>query len=309
MKKISIILVAILIFIITFSILFNPEAFFSNIISTLNLWLYKVYPSIFTFYAVSSLLLNTNILNKLTYYFRFIFKRFKFTNQNNLNLFILSIFIGNPSTSGLIIQEIKNNNISIDNGNNLLKYSSFQNPLFIISFLFPISIKYALYIIFVHILSNIIIVFFQNRKNKYTIIKNSRLKFSIKEILESINNIIYILLIISSMMVLANIIIFSITTIINFLNLNNFYISLLLTQFEITQGMNYLLNLKINNLIILILVCFTVAFNGLSIHLQVFNIISKYNLKYKNFFLYRIIQGLLSIILFIILIIIEKSLF
>lgn len=309
MKKISIILVAILIFIITFSILLNPEAFFSNIISTLNLWLYKVYPSIFTFYAVSSLLLNTNILNKLTYYFRFIFKRFKFTNQNNLNLFILSIFIGNPSTSGLIIQEIKNNNISIDNGNNLLKYSSFQNPLFIISFLFPISIKYALYIIFVHILSNIIIVFFQNRKNKYTIIKNSRLKFSIKEILESINNIIYILLIISSMMVLANIIIFSITTIINFLNLNNFYISLLLTQFEITQGMNYLLNLKINNLIILILVCFTVAFNGLSIHLQVFNIISKYNLKYKNFFLYRIIQGLLSIILFIILIIIEKSLF
>ena len=224
-------------------------------------------------------------------------------------MFYLIYIYRQSSTNGLIIQEIKNNNISIDNGNNLLKYSSFQNPLFIISFLFPISIKYALYIIFVHILSNIIIVFFQNRKNKYTIIKNSRLKFSIKEILESINNIIYILLIISSMMVLANIIIFSITTIINFLNLNNFYISLLLTQFEITQGMNYLLNLKINNLIILILVCFTVAFNGLSIHLQVFNIISKYNLKYKNFFLYRIIQGLLSIILFIILIIIEKSLF
>lgn len=308
MKKLLYILISFLVIIITFSILINPEAFFLNIITTLKLWLYKVYPSIFTFYTISALLLNTNILNKFIYYTRYIFKRLRFEDQKSLNIFILSIFIGNPSTSGLLVEQIDNNELSISSANNLLKYSSFQNPLFIIAFLFPYSIKYALFIIFVHIISNIIISIYQNKKNDYTKINNIDLKFSLKQILNSINNVVYLLLLISSIMVFSSIIIFSLTTIINFLNLNNIYISLLLSQLEITQGMNYILNLKLDKLIIYILVCFTVAFNGLSIHLQVYNIISKYNLKYKNFFFYRICQGVLSIILFILLILIEKSL-
>ena len=164
-------------------------------------------------------------------------------------------------------------------------------------------------IIFVHILSNLIITLVTNRKNDHTIIENTSLKFQLKDILKSINNVIYLLLIISSMMVFANIIIFSLHTVINYLGFNNLYIGLILSQFEISRGLKFILELDLNKIIVYLLVCFTVAFNGLSIHLQVYNIISKYNLKYKLFFFYRIVQGFISICLFIVFIFIEKSLF
>lgn len=309
MKKLVFVLIIFLVLIISFSVLIETEKFFLNIISTLNLWLFKVYPSVFTFYCISSLLLNTNILNKFIYYTRFFFKKLRFQDQRTLNLFILSIFTGNPSSSGLIVESIEKSELTINNANKLLKCSSFQNPLFILGFLFPYSIKYAFVIIFVHILSNLIITLVTNRKKDHTIIENASLKFQLKDILKSINNVIYLLLIISSMMVFANIIIFSMHTVINYLGFNNLYIGLILSQFEISRGLKFILELDLDKIIVYLLVCFTVAFNGLSIHLQVYNIISKYNLKYKLFFFYRIVQGFISICLFIVFIFIEKSLF
>lgn len=308
MKKLLYLLILFLISLIVFSILIDPEAFFLNITSTLSLWLFKVYPSVFTFYTISSLLLNTNILNKIIYYTRFIFKKLRFSNQNTLNIFILSIFTGNPSSSGLIVEAIEKNELTVTNANNLLKCSSFQNPIFILAFLFPYSLKYALIVIFVHVLSNIIITLFLNRKNDYTKIQNIGLKFDLKDILKSINNVIYLLLIISSMMVFSNIIIFSISTAIDYLNFNNIFTILILSQAEISRGMTSIISLNLDKIVFYLIVSFTVAFNGLSIHLQVYNIISKYNLKYKNFFNYRIIQGLISMFLLILFFIIEKSL-
>lgn len=308
MKKLLYLLILFLISLIVFSILIDPEAFFLNITSTLSLWLFKVYPSVFTFYTISSLLLNTNILNKIIYYTRFIFKKLRFSNQNTLNIFILSIFTGNPSSSGLIVEAIEKNELTVTNANNLLKCSSFQNPIFILAFLFPYSLKYALIVIFVHVLSNIIITLFLNRKNDYTKIQNIGLKFDLKDILKSINNVIYLLLIISSMMVFSNIIIFSISTAIDYLNFNNIFTILILSQAEISRGMTSIISLNLDKIVFYLIVSFTVAFNGLSIHLQVYNIISKYNLKYKNFFSYRIIQGLISMFLLILFFIIEKSL-
>lgn len=308
MKKLFYLLILFLISLIIFSILINPEAFFLNITSTLSLWLFKVYPSVFTFYTISSLLLNTNILNKIIYYTRFFFKRLKFNNQKTLNIFVLSIFTGNPSSSGLIVEAIEKNELTVTNANNLLKCSSFQNPIFILAFLFPYSLKYALIVIFVHILSNLIITIYLNRRNNYTEIQNIGLKFNLKDILKSINNVIYILLIISSMMVFSNIIIFSISTTLDYLDLNSLFTILILSQAEISRGMSSILSLNLDKNIFYLIVAFTAAFNGLSIHLQVYNIISKYNLNYKNFFSYRIIQGLISIFLLIIFFIIEKSL-
>src|SRR5690554_4727074 len=172
MRKLIYPLIVFLVIIIAFSILTNTEAFFLNITSTLNLWLFKVYPSVFTFYTISALLLNTNLFNKFIYYTRFFFKKLRFNNQKTLNIFLLSMFTGNPSSSGLIVEGIENNNLSINDANNLLKFSSFSNPLFILAFLFPYSIKYAAIVIFVHIASNILIAVFINRKNENTNIQN-----------------------------------------------------------------------------------------------------------------------------------------
>lgn len=308
MRKLIYPLIVFLVIIIAFSILTNTEAFFQNITSTLNLWLTKVYPSVFTFYTISSILLNTNLFNKFIYYTKIFFKKLRFKDQISLNLFLLSIFIGNPSSSGLIIESIDKNAITINDGNNLLKVSSFSNPLFILAFLFPYSIKYAVIIIFVHIASNIIIAYLMNRNNNHTEIENISLRFSLREIINSINNVIHILLIVSTMMVFSNIIIFSLETTLNFLKINNLFTLLLLSQLEISRGLSTILSLNIESLFIYLLVCFTISFNGFSIHLQVINIISKYSLSYSKFLIFRIIQCILASSLFLIFAIIEKSL-
>jgi len=308
MRKLIYPLIVFLVIIIVFSILTNTEAFFQNITSTLNLWLTKVYPSVFTFYTISSILLNTNLFNKFIYYTKFFFKKLRFKDQISLNLFLLSIFIGNPSSSGLIIESIDKNAITINDGNNLLKVSSFSNPLFILAFLFPYSIKYAVIIIFVHIASNIIIAYLMNRNNNHTEIENISLRFSLREIINSINNVIHILLIVSTMMVFSNIIIFSLETTLNFLKINNLFTLLLLSQLEISRGLSTILSLNIESLFIYLLVCFTISFNGFSIHLQVINIISKYSLSYSKFLIFRIIQCILASSLFLIFALIEKSL-
>lgn len=308
MRKLIYPLIVFLVIIIAFSILTNTEAFFQNITSTLNLWLTKVYPSVFTFYTISSILLNTNLFNKFIYYTKFFFKKLRFKDQISLNLFLLSIFIGNPSSSGLIIESIDKNAITINDGNNLLKVSSFSNPLFILAFLFPYSIKYAVIIIFVHIASNIIIAYLMNRNNNHTEIENISLRFSLREIINSINNVIHILLIVSTMMVFSNIIIFSLETTLNFLKINNLFTLLLLSQLEISRGLSTILSLNIESLFIYLLVCFTISFNGFSIHLQVINIISKYSLSYSKFLIFRIIQCILASSLFLIFTLIEKSL-
>src|SRR5690554_305391 len=308
MRKLIYPLIVFLVIIIAFSILTNTEAFFQNITSTLNLWLTKVYPSVFTFYTISSILLNTNLFNKFIYYTKFFFKKLRFKDQISLNLFLLSIFIGNPSSSGLIIESIDKNAITINDGNNLLKVSSFSNPLFILAFLFPYSIKYAVIIIFVHIASNTIIAYLMNRNNNHTEIENISLRFSLREIINSINNVIHILLIVSTMMVFSNIIIFSLETTLNFLKINNLFTLLLLSQLEISRGLSTILSLNIESLFIYLLVCFTISFNGFSIHLQVINIISKYSLSYSKFLIFRIIQCILASSLFLIFTLIEKSL-
>ena len=308
MRKLIYPLIVFLVIIIAFSILTNTEAFFQNITSTLNLWLTKVYPSVFTFYTISSILLNTNLFNKFIYYTKIFFKKLRFKDQISLNLFLLSIFIGNPSSSGLIIESIDKNAITINDGNNLLKVSSFSNPLFILAFLFPYSIKYAVIIIFVHIASNIIIAYLMNRNNNHTEIENISLRFSLREIINSINNVIHILLIVSTMMVFSNIIIFSLETTLNFLKINNLFTLLLLSQLEISRGLSTILSLNIESLFIYLLVCFTISFNGFSIHLQVINIISKYSLSYSKFLIFRIIQCILASSLFLIFTLIEKSL-
>lgn len=297
MKKIIYLIILLLVIIITYSVVIDTDNFFLNIINTLNLFLKKVYPSIFTFYIISSLLINTNILNKFIYIFRSFFKRLKFSNQLSLNIFLTSIFTGNPGSSSLIIENISKNNLSISEGEYLIKVASFFNPLFIFAFLNTFNIKYALIIIFVHIASNFVIALYLNRNSEYTEITNTSLKFSFKDLIFSINYVVQVLLIVSAMMVFANIIIFSINTVLNLFDISSFSIDLILTQFEISTGLNTIIGYNLHPFLKLLLICFTVSFNGLCIHIQVANIISMHNLKFKNFFIYRLIQSLISCIL------------
>ena len=302
MKKFLYIFIIALISIITFSIIVNPRDFFNNVIITLEIWLYKVYPSIFTFYIMASLLINTKLINKFIYLFRSLLKKLKFSNEHSLYLFFLSIFTSNPSSSSLICDAYEKGKISKNEANDLLKYASFLGPLFILSYVLGFNIKYAVIVILVHVLSNFLICLYTNRKNKKTEIRNSSLEFSLDQFLFSINKAISLLLMISGVMVFAGIFRHSIVTTLNFFHIKHLIIDLTLANIEISLGLNTALTLGFSDHLTLLIMSMLCGFGGLSVHMQVLNVISKYKLSYKTYFTHRLIQSILSGILFLIFI-------
>ena len=64
---------------------------------------------------------------------------------------------------------------------------------------------------------------------------------------------------------------------------------------EITQGLNYLSLLNISLKTKKLLTLAILQFQGLSIHMQISAILSKYNINYKYFYLSRIILIILSL--------------
>lgn len=283
--------------IVAYSLLMDPADFFGNIISTLEIWLYKVYPPIFTFYILASLLINTNIVNKILYFLRPAFRFFRFRNEHALHLFIVSVFIGNPSSASLICESLDHQRISIDDAHDLLKYSSFLNPLFILSFMLAFIPGYTTPVILAHIVSNFLIMLCVNRKNKKTEISNASVCFHPEALLKSVNNVIYLLLMISGVMVLCSIIRYGLLSVMNSLSGNSSFIQILLANIEVSVGLSSLIQLHLPEFLTVILICFVASFGGFSIHMQVMNVIGRYHLLYRSFFLYRFIQGCLSVLL------------
>lgn len=299
MKRLIILFIILFITIITFSLFISYQNFFKNIIETLNIWLYKVYPSIFTFYILASLLINTNLLNKLIYLFKPVLKRLKFPNDKSLNIFIISIFTGNPSSSLLISESLDKGEISINDAHNLLKCSSFLNPIFIYSFLIIYQIKYIYLIIIIHLFSNFIIARLINRSNNNTIINNTNIFFSIDNLVSSINNIVHLLLLISGIMVFANIFNYSLNCCLNYFKFNHILFKFLLANIEVAGGLHSIINLHLSEGLSLALITFVCAFGGFSIHLQVLSVIRKHHLSYRIFFQYRLVQAIIGVVLFL----------
>ena len=301
MKKIIIFFIILFITIITFSLFISYQNFFKNIIETLNIWLYKVYPSIFAFYILGSLLINTNILNKIIYLLQPLLKRLKFSSEKTLNIFIISIFIGNPSSSLLISESLDKGEITNNDAHNLLKCSSFLNPLFMYSFLIKFHIQYIYLIIIIHLLSNFIIARLINRNNSNTIINNTNVFFSLDSLLGSINSIVQLLLLISGIMVFANIFKYSLNCCLNYFQINHLFLKFLTANIEIAGGLHSIINLHLSEGLSLSLISFICAFGGFSIHLQVISVIRKHHLSYRIFFQYRLIQAVIGIILFLLI--------
>lgn len=297
MKTVGFLLLLFLVGIIAYSFLSNPTAFFANITKTLEIWLYKVYPSIFTFYMLSSLLINTRIINKLIYYLRPFFQFLKFKNENALHLFILSIFVGNPTSASLICEALNKDAINQEDGNILLKCASFLNPFFIISFLSVYDMKYALLVIIAHVGSNFLITLALNHHNERTIIHNQALKFSLNDFLQAINKVIALLLMISGIMVFCNILKYSITLVLDSLGWYNTFLAVILANLEVAVGLNSIIRMEMELFPTLLLAAFLCSFGGVSIHLQVVNTIGGEKLRYSAFFKYRLLQAILSVLL------------
>ena len=262
-----------------------------------DIWKNNIFPSIFPFFIISSLLINygfldiSKIIDPLMYLFGI---------DNNISfVFIMSILSGFPSSSKYIKDLVSKNIINEEVASKALLFTHFSNPLFILGTItiFFNSKEIAIFILIIHYLSNIFVgILFKNFNNSYNKsinIKNETLDIG-SVLTSAIKEAISTLLLILGSISVCSIIL---TIIKSTFNINEINTALISGIIEITQGLKYI---SVLNISIKLKTCISIAFlsfGGLSIHIQVMSILNDTKIKYRFYLIGRIIHSIISFIL------------
>lgn len=296
MNKLKNIFTIILLLIIIYLLFKYNTILNSSVITAVNLWITKVFPSLFIMFIINDIIINTNLLKNITKHIDPIFNKIFNTTGNSSEVFLLSVFSGTPSSAFIIKEMIENKKITIDSANKLISFTYFSNPLFLYNILNVSFNKHITFkIILVHYLSNLFIgLFFKKNIDKtnnfYTTSNNLNKNIFLllpNSIKKSINTLLMILGTITFYMIITNIII----NIFTFPPIINILIKGIL---EITQSLNILNSLNTCSIIKEITALAIISFGGLSIHTQVISLINDTKISYKNFFIGRILHVLIS---------------
>ena len=277
----------------------NNKEVANLIIEAVNLFLKKVFVSLFPMFILNDILINLNI----PYYFYLLFNKlflkvFK-TRGIGAYVFIMSLISGTPSNAYILKELVELEKISLEEANHFLTFTYFSNPLFLSVMLSTIfNTRVVLKIILCHYIANIIIgILIRNKAPKIANNKNilkTNWKITLtKSINKSITTLLMILGTISFYMLL--------TFIITSLLPNNCLIKTIISGFlEITNGLNTMASLNILSQIKEIIASAIISFGGLSIHTQIKAILEDTNMNYSYFLKGRIMQSIISVILIMI---------
>ena len=270
------------------------------ILNATNLFLKKVFVSLFPMFIINDILIHINI----PYYFYQIFNRLflKIFHTSGLGayVFIMSLISGTPSNAYILKELVNDHKLSTEEANHFLTFTYFSNPLFLTMMLTSIfTPKTTLKIIFIHYLSNIIIGILLRKKapkiTTQTFKPENKKNGNI--LINSINKSISTLL-----MILGTVTFYMIVTyIIAFPFKENILLKTLTSGFlEITNGLNNLIHLNIYTKIKEIIAIAIISFGGLSIHTQIKAILEDTKINYQYFLKGRILHTLIGIILILI---------
>ena len=255
-----------------------------------KLFLEKLFPASFLFFTFSSLLIEYNIIEKIS-------KTLKI-NGANFYVVAMSLISGFPSGSKYTKDLLEKNLITEKSANYLIKFTHFPNPIFIlgpVSLLFP-NKTYALKILVCIIIANFIIAITTYQKEKSTLPLQRKENISFAKILPKavISSIKTIIIIYGT-----SVFFYLIITIINH------YIKLPIKEyilmngfFDLTNG-TFLTSLITNPTTRALYIIFFFCFGGISVHMQTKSIIADTKIKYKNFLIARIFQTIIASILFL----------
>lgn len=300
MNKLKSIFTFILLFIIVYILFKYNLIITSSTYEALNIFIKKVFPSLFITFIINNIIISTNILKYINIIINPIFNKIFKTTMNSGSAFLLSIFSGTPGNILIINELLDNNKITLNDANKLLRFTYFSNPLFLynilsISFNKHITIK----IIIIHYITNIFIGLFNKKdtNNNLNTIENNKIIFNLNiiptSIKKSLNATLNILGTICFYLIITNILI-------NIFNPTELIKVLLKGTLEITQGLNTINTLNNISIIKEIIALSIISFGGLSIHTQVLSEINSKNnnLEYKYFLKGRILHVILSTIIY-----------
>ena len=268
-------------------IVINYKTINFSIINSSNIFFYKIFPSLFVMLLISNILTEINLVNYINIPFKYINKKLFKINSNTSYIFLISILTGTPGNCLTIKNLYENNSITKNDIQKIILFTHFINPFFIIN-----NIKYkTILVLLSHYLSNIIIGIIY--RNKYKNIDSNYIKSNNKKIsnilFDSIDKSIH-----TSIFILGTIITFNIIS-------SSFNSKLLNSLLEFSIGINYINSLNISYKVKTILCGGLLSFGGICIHIQVYGILNKINIKYIPYLISRIIHSIITCLIIFIL--------
>ena len=278
-----------------------PNIMINSSINALLIFREKLFPSIFPFFVLSFLFINMGyplILNK---YFKNITRKIFHLSENTTFILLMSIISGFPSGAKYIVKDYNNNYITKEEGNQLLLFTHFANPLFVLGTcgILLNSKRLAYKILICQLLANIILGILVRPKN-ITITKKKEVVFSTPSLIsilpDAINEAMEVLI-----FMLGSITIFQFFTncFLLFTNESVFFKTIFTGIMDLTSGINLVPTLSTSIELKALLMLIFITFGSLSVHLQVINAIKNTNLSYTNFFIGRILESIIAIIIFL----------
>lgn len=292
-----------LLFIFVF-ILTNSNMIKENIIIALELWEKSLIPTIFPFLLISNLLINYGFVDFISALFGGIVSKIYNVSKEASFAVIMSLFTGFPTGSKYVKDLYENKIIALEEANSLISFTSFANPIFVISFIGETllnSKKTGITILVTHYITGLLVgILFKNKVSQGK--SNQRIENKNKSFINVLTNTIK-----SSFNILVNmlgiiIFFFIISTILNKYIQQNLISIILNGIIEMTTGITFISAKKLKRKLKVALIGAFLSFNGLSIHFQTKSIIDGTPIKYRNYCIARIIQSLLCFIILYIII-------
>ena len=302
-KYVNYFIITILFFFI-FEILTNSTSIISTISFSMEIWKNNIFPTLFPFFILSDLLINYGFIEIVSKYFSPLMKLFKIKSECAF-IFVLSIFSGFPSNSKYTKELYDKGIINEYEATKVLLFTHFSNPLFILGTLtLFLNKRLALIILICHYLGNIIVgIIFRNYhpsinsnkiNNKVELNNKSFIEILTNSIVKTIDTLLLLLGIITTFLIITTII----DSNLNFPDIIQYILNGII---EMTQGLKYVSMLNININLKAVISTFFLSFGGICIHVQVKSILKGTNIKYLPYLFARIIHGVVSSLLVLII--------
>lgn len=300
MKKYSDQIIIIITFIILILIFLNKSLISSTVITSFYIWFNTLVPSMFPMFVTSNILISYNFINYIPKHLTTLLMKIFNVSKEAVLVILISLISGFPSNALAIKTSYEMKLITKEEAEHLLLICHFANPLFVLETIGVFYLKnntYGIIILLSHILSSIIIGITLRHKNNPT--KNNYITkttscqsfgtiFSLS-IKKSVNTLLMISGTVSSFLIISTLICY-------IFKLNNIESMIIKGIFEMTMGLNSLSLLNIKDIYKVIISTMILSFGGLSIHMQVISILDN-KINYHNYFIGRIYQVIISIII------------
>ena len=261
-----------------------------------------IIPSLFPFFVCSGLLIYSGFCEILSKYLQPVMNPLFNVNGSGAAAFVLGIISGYPLGAITSCQLYEKNYLSEAEAERLLAFCNNSGPLFILGAV-GISLyhspKFGIILYLTHIFSAFItgIIFRFYKKDNFkaplspiTIEENDMSQIFSTVLLNSIQSILTVCGAVLFFSVISNIIF-------DLFPPNENLRTILIGIFEFSTGINAISNAPFTIMQKMVISAGIVGFAGLSVHIQVMGIVSKYKLSLKPYIFGKIIQSSISIIL------------